>query len=61
VDEVLEIAASPEVVRDEYLDLDIIIADKVDKHRKFRPFGKLHNIGVAFRTSSQLLETFYKA
>jgi hypothetical protein len=33
----------------------------MDKHRKFGPFGKLHNIGVALRTSSQLLEDFYEA
>jgi hypothetical protein len=31
------------------------------KYRKFGPFGKLHNIGVALRTSSQLLEDFYEA
>ncbi|EXU94971.1 hAT family dimerization domain protein [Metarhizium robertsii] len=38
-----------------------INAEEVDKYRKFGPFGKLHNIGIALRTSSQLLEDFYEA
>jgi hypothetical protein len=33
----------------------------VDKYRKFGPFGNVHNIGIALRTSSQLLEDFYEA
>lgn len=61
VDEALEMAASTEAIRDEYPNPDVVIAEKMDKHRKFGPFGKLHNIGVAFRTSSQLLETFHEA
>ncbi|OAQ59799.1 ribonuclease H-like protein [Purpureocillium lilacinum] len=61
VDEALELTTSPEAVRDEYPDPDVITAEKMNKHRKFGPFGKLHNIGVAFGTSSQLLETFHEA
>jgi hypothetical protein len=51
IEEAMEVEASPEAIGDE----------KMDKHRKFGPFGKLHNIGVALRTSSQLLEAFYEA
>jgi hypothetical protein len=40
---------------------ETINAEEVDKYRKFGPFGKLHNIGIALRTSSQLLEDFYEA
>ncbi|KJZ71536.1 hypothetical protein HIM_09074 [Hirsutella minnesotensis 3608] len=39
----------------------VINAEEVDKYRKFGPFGKLHNIGIALRTSSQLVEDFQEA
>ncbi|OAQ58230.1 ribonuclease H-like protein [Pochonia chlamydosporia 170] len=40
---------------------EIVNADKMEKYRKYGPFGKLHNIGIALRTSSQLLEDFHEA
>jgi hypothetical protein len=51
VEEAMEVEASPEAIRDEYPDAEVTTAKKMDKHRKFGPFGKLHNIGVALRTS----------
>ncbi|KAK8912300.1 putative AC9 transposase [Metarhizium anisopliae] len=41
--------------QDQYPVPATINAEEVDKYRKFGPFGKLHNIGIALRTSSQLL------
>ncbi len=55
----LEIAL--EEGQDECAVLEIINAETMEKHRKFGPFGKLHNLGIAFRTSSQSLEGFHKA
>ncbi|KJZ68890.1 hypothetical protein HIM_11723 [Hirsutella minnesotensis 3608] len=42
-------------------DCHVSMAEDMDKYRKFGPFGKLHNIGIAMRASSQLLEVFYEA
>ncbi|KAG4275825.1 hypothetical protein FPRO04_14334 [Fusarium proliferatum] len=61
VDENPELEIIPEEDQDECPVPEIINAEQVDKYRKFGPFGKLHNIGVALRTSSQLLEDFYEA
>jgi hypothetical protein len=61
VDESPELEIIPEEDQDECPVPGIINAEQVDKYRKFGPFGKLHNIGVALRTSSQLLEDFYEA
>ncbi|KAF5121007.1 putative AC transposase [Metarhizium anisopliae] len=61
MDEALELETDPEESRDQYPVPETINAEEVDKYRKFGPFGKLHNIGVALRTSSQLLEDFYDA
>jgi hypothetical protein len=38
-----------------------ITAEFLDRYRKYGPFGKLHNIGVYFRQSSQLQEAFRNA
>ncbi|KJK73745.1 hypothetical protein H634G_10980 [Metarhizium anisopliae BRIP 53293] len=59
--EAMEIETEPEENQDQYLVPKTMNAEEVDKYRKFGPFGKLHNIGVARRTSSQLLEDFYEA
>ena len=40
---------------------NIINAATMEKHRKFGSFGKLHNLGISFRTSSQSLEGFHEA
>jgi hypothetical protein len=61
MDESLEVEIAPEESQDRFPVPDIITAEKVDKYRKFGPFGKLHNIGIALRTSSQLLEDFHEA
>ncbi|KAK9446351.1 Ribonuclease H-like protein [Metarhizium brunneum] len=61
MDEALELDTYPEESQDQYPVPETINAEEVDKYRKFGPFGKLHNIGVALRTSSQLLEVFYDA
>lgn len=61
MDEALELETDPEKSQDQYPVPETINAEEVDKYRKFGPFGKLHNIGVALRTSSQLLEDFYDA
>jgi hypothetical protein len=39
----------------------VINAEELDKYRKSGPFGKLHNIGIALRMSSQLVEDFHDA
>ncbi|KAL6405347.1 Ribonuclease H-like protein [Ilyonectria robusta] len=52
---------APEESQDRCPVPEIITAEKLDKYRKFGPFGKLHNIGVALRMSSQLLEDFHEA
>ncbi|KAG6989236.1 putative AC transposase [Fusarium oxysporum f. sp. conglutinans] len=61
VDENPELEIIPEEDQDECPVPGIINAEQVDKYGKFGPFGKLHNIGVALRMSSQLLEDFYEA
>ena len=61
VEESFEPETVPEESHDQYPIPEIISAEEVDKHRKFGPFGKLHNIGIALRKSSQLLEDFYEA
>ncbi|KID81930.1 transposase-like protein [Metarhizium guizhouense ARSEF 977] len=40
---------------------EMVDAVKMEKYRKHGPFGKLHNIGIALRTSSKLLEDFHEA
>jgi hypothetical protein len=35
-----------------------ITTESLNRYRKYGPFGKLHNIGVHFRQSSQLLQAF---
>jgi len=44
-----------------YLIPDQINAADLSKYRKFGPLGKLHNIGVIIRTSSQVQEEFFRA
>lgn len=61
MEESFELETVPEDSQDQYPRPEIINTEEVDKHRKFGPFGKLHNIGIALRTSSQLLEDFYEA
>ncbi|GKU17438.1 unnamed protein product, partial [Fusarium langsethiae] len=61
MEEDFELETAPEESQDQYPAPEIVNAEKVDKYRKFGPFGKLHNIGIALRTSSQLLEDFYEA
>jgi hypothetical protein len=60
MDESLELETVPEESQDQYPVPEIFNTGEVDKYRKFGPFGKLHNIGIALRTSSQLLEDFTK-
>lgn len=60
-DEIFEVETVPELSQDRLPFTEVINAEKMDKYRKFGPFGKLHNIGIAFRTSSQLLEDFHEA
>lgn len=38
-----------------------ITAEVLRRHRKSGPMGKLHNIGVCFNYSSQLMEAFNEA
>jgi hypothetical protein len=47
--------------KDSCLVPEMVDAVKMEKYRKCGPFGKLHNIGIALRTSSQLLEDFHEA
>lgn len=47
--------------RDQHPVPSVITAEKLDKYRKSGPFGKIHNIGIALRTSSQLLVDFQEA
>ncbi|EFZ03855.2 hAT family dimerization domain protein [Metarhizium robertsii] len=61
LEEDFELEATPEGSQDQCPVPDIINAEGMDKYRKFGPFGKLHNIGIALRTSSQLLEDFHEA
>lgn len=61
VDEALALGPSQDDSQDDYPDTEVATAEKMEQHRKAGPFGKLHNIGVALRTSSQLLEAFYEA
>lgn len=44
-----------------YLIPDQINAEEISKYRKFGPLGKLHNIGVILRTSSQVQEEYFRA
>jgi hypothetical protein len=52
VEEALELETIPEESQDQYLVPEVMNAEEMNKYRKFGPFGKLHNIGVALRTSS---------
>ncbi len=52
---------APEGGQDECAVPNIINAATMEKYHKFGPFGKLHNIGISFRTSSQSLEGFHEA
>ena len=61
VEEALELEITPEESQDQYTVPENINAEEMDTYRKFGPFGKLHNIGIALRTSSQFLEAFYEA
>jgi hypothetical protein len=61
MEEDFELETAPEESQDQCPAPAIVNAEKVDRYRKFGPFGKLHNIGIALRTSSQLLEDFYEA
>ncbi|KAF5973445.1 ribonuclease H [Fusarium coicis] len=61
MEEDLELEAAPEHSQEQCQAPEIINAEKVDTYRKSGPFGKLHNIGIALRMSSQLLEDFYEA
>ncbi|KAF6527892.1 hypothetical protein HZS61_008209 [Fusarium oxysporum f. sp. conglutinans] len=49
MEEDLELETAPEQSQDQCQVPEIINAEKVDKYRKFGPFGKLHNIGIALR------------
>jgi hypothetical protein len=59
LEEDCELGAAPEESQDQCHVPDIINAERLDKYRKFGPFGKLHNIGIALRTSSQLLVSLF--
>jgi hypothetical protein len=61
MDEAFELETVPEESQHQYPVPEIINAEEADKYRKFGPFGKLYNIGIALRTNSQLLEDFYEA
>ncbi|KAF5120896.1 putative AC9 transposase [Metarhizium anisopliae] len=61
MDDAFETETVSDEDQDQYPVPATINAEEVDKYRKFGPFGKLHNIGIALRTSSQLLEDFYEA
>ncbi|KNB17842.1 hypothetical protein FOXG_22068 [Fusarium oxysporum f. sp. lycopersici 4287] len=61
MEEDLELETAPEHNREQCQIPEIINAEEMDTYRKYGPFGKLHNIGIALRTSSQLLEDFYEA
>lgn len=61
IEEAIVFETTPEEIQEQYPAPEVINAEDMDKHRKFGPFGKLHSIGVALRTSSQLLEDFYEA
>ncbi|KAL5610641.1 hypothetical protein FOBRF1_006758 [Fusarium oxysporum] len=61
MEEDLELETAPEHSQEQYQVPEIINAEEMDTYRKYGPFGKLHNIGIALRTSSQLLEDFYEA
>jgi hypothetical protein len=50
--EVIVFETTPEESQEQYLIPEVINAKEIDRHCKFRPFGKLYNIGVALRTSS---------
>jgi hypothetical protein len=59
-EEVTVFETTPEESLKQCLIPEVINAEEIDKHRKSGPFGKLYNIGVALRTSSQL-DDFYEA
>ena len=61
MEESFQLETVPEESQDGYPLPEIINAEEVDKYRKSGPFGKLHNIGIALRTSSRLLEDCYEA
>ncbi|KAG7423407.1 putative AC transposase [Fusarium oxysporum f. sp. raphani] len=61
MEEDLELETAPEHSQEQCQVPEIINAEEMDTYRKYGPFGKLHNIGIALRTSSQLLEDFYEA
>ncbi|OAA37034.1 Ribonuclease H-like protein [Metarhizium rileyi] len=61
LEETFELDMVADERQDQYPLPETINAEEVDKYRKFGPFGKLHNIGIALRMSSQLLEDFYEA
>ncbi|KAJ3495227.1 hypothetical protein NLG97_g3547 [Lecanicillium saksenae] len=56
-----ELDIAPVEGQDECAVPNIINAATMEKYRKFGPFGKLHNLGISFRTSSQSLEGFHEA
>ncbi|KAJ6436118.1 C6 transcription factor [Purpureocillium lavendulum] len=60
-DEYCEVETVAEESQGQFPVPKVINAEELDKYRKFGPFGKLHNIGVAFRMSSQLVEDFREA
>ncbi|KAJ6437559.1 putative AC transposase [Purpureocillium lavendulum] len=60
-DEYCEVETVAEESQGQFPIPKVINAEELDKYRKFGPFGKLHNIGVAFRMSSQLVEDFHEA
>ncbi|KAH7471429.1 hypothetical protein FOMA001_g13061 [Fusarium oxysporum f. sp. matthiolae] len=61
MEEDLELETAPEHSQEQCQVPEISNAEEMDTYRKYGPFGKLHNIGIALRTSSQLLEDFYEA
>ncbi|KAL9561335.1 hypothetical protein ACKAV7_014690 [Fusarium commune] len=61
MEEDLGLKTAPEHSQEQCQVPEIINAEEMDTYRKYGPFGKLHNIGIALRTSSQLLEDFYEA
>ncbi|KID81619.1 Ribonuclease H-like protein [Metarhizium guizhouense ARSEF 977] len=60
-EEDLELSTMSGESQDSCLVPEMVDAVKMEKYRKHGPFGKLHNIGIALRTSSQLLEDFHEA
>jgi hypothetical protein len=61
LEEDLELNTTTGDSKDSCLVPEMVDAVKMEKYRQCGPFRKLHNIGIALRESSQLLEDFHEA